>query len=305
MINNNFEITYFIKQLHEDYLHCAIEKTDLTYEKKLEIKKKIIETKYNIPQFVNWRKISNFDSKYTSSKIIEMGKFEAENLKYNNTPNNFSNFNNSAIDDSFYLTVTKAKINNKLIGYYFKFEKKTIDYSKNILSFPNKTLSAKCDNPPSKSINKKNESAIKRDNMNLNHIISGPNEINDKFVPHNSFVFDLDYENLAFKRLEKSDNSLNVLLKEKIMKAIEDEEKNNRKENDEEDEEENDEENEEEYDEEDESSLNIDKKDTKQMKNNFQNIFLHTEKTTSANEYYKVNLSKIHFLQFNFERNVC
>ena len=40
MINNNFEITYFIKQLHEDYLHCAIEKTDLTYEKKLEIKKK-------------------------------------------------------------------------------------------------------------------------------------------------------------------------------------------------------------------------------------------------------------------------
>ncbi len=304
MINNNFEITYFIKQFHEDYLHCAIEKSDLTFEKKLEIKKKIIETKYNIPQLVNWRKISNFDSKYTSSKIIEMGKFETENPKFNITPNNSNNFNNNGMDDSFYLTVSQAKINKKVVGYYFKFEKKIMDYSKKLLTLPNKTLTLKFENNNTpKSLYQKNESVTKKDNINFKNIIAGQNEINDKFVPQNSFVFDLDYDNLAFKRVEKSDNALNVLLKEKIMKAIEEEE-NNRKENEEEDEEENDEEDEEENDEEYDSSSNVDKKETKPIKNNFQNIFLHSEKTTS-NDYYKVNLSKIHYLQYNYERNVC
>ena len=304
MINNNFEITYFIKQFHEDYLHCAIEKSELTNDKKLEIKKKIIETKYNTPQIINWRKIVNFDSKYTSSKIIEISKFDTDTPKYG-TSNIYNNFNNSGIDDCFYLTVTPAKINKKKIGYFFKLEKKIMDYSKNLLSYPNKTLTLKLENNHSqKSLYQKNEAITKKDNVNLNNVITGPNEINDKFVPKNSLVFDLDYDNLAFKRVEKSNNSLNELLKQKIMKAIEDEEINNKKEKEEENEEEDDEEDEE-YNEEYESSSNIEKKETKTIKNNFQNIFLQTEKTINNNEYYKVNLSKIHFLQYNYLRNVC
>ena len=310
MIKNNFEITYFIKQLYDDYLNSAMEISEINYEKKLELKRNIIEKKYNTPQLINWRKLINFDSKYVSSKILDFAKIESEfpitpihGLTPKNYNNNLNNNINNNIIDNFYLTVEPVKINKKTIGYYFQFEKTNNSKSSKIL--PNIT-------PKTLSLNYDTTFLTEQKiEMNLNkiqtvNVHNETNDINYNFIPENNYSFDLDLDNLAFKRIKNCDDSLNLILKERIMKVLkEDENKKKKNENEEEEEEEF----EEDEEEENEVSNSFDEiKETPKIKslNSFRNDLFRQEKPNNENDnYYKVNLSNLHFLMYNFSRNVC
>ncbi len=50
ILNNDVEITFFIKQFYEDFLNISIENEQLNSEQKLNLKKKILNKKYKIKQ---------------------------------------------------------------------------------------------------------------------------------------------------------------------------------------------------------------------------------------------------------------
>ena len=287
LINNNVEITFFIKQFYEDFLSLVIEGKELTSEEKLNLKTTILNKKYKKSVNVIWRKIKIMDSKISS------GIFDFKNSlnPHNKHPNQ-----NEYIDKTFCLSVNEVIMNNKVEGYIFRFDK--IE-SPNKIS--NNMLSFFYSGPERKSSSPINQiKRISKTNLNIQ-----PN-----FVPLSSFNFKLNLNNLAYTGSEnEASDSLRQYMEKEVMKEIkqrkirekelkEKEEENEEKEEDEDDEyEESDE-----YSDDDEN-LSHEKKNI--IIENTNNNILNREatKTKIDDSYYKVNFSKIKFSQYDFSKH--
>ena len=324
VINNNVEITYFIKQFYEDFLQLAIENGQLTSEQKLKIKKNILNKKYKTQNNIIWRRIDSCDSKYNSSKLIE--------LKHSLFPKNKINNNNPYLDDYYNLIVSDIVINKKIIGFLFKFEK--IDYklinSTKILPLTS-NLAKNKPNIKHNNTNYKIESVnydilLNNSSNNSNHSNNYTNQlivpnlnIDPNYIPNSTFNFKLNIDDLTYQGVdERGNDTLREYMKQEVMREIEEENKREalKKKLEEEEEDE-----EEENNEEDDENSDIQSSSnafSDNIKNSDKNVI---NKTSSMNlqnnnlkgllnkpkvedEYYKVNYSRIKFLKYDFSKNM-
>ena len=305
VINNKIEISFFIKQFYQDFLQVAIKSEhNLTPEQKLKIKKKILLRKYRNPININWRKLDFFESRYISTKFDAKSSLLEKEYKHE-----CDNFN-----DYFTLVFSEVKINEKVIGYLFRFEKiilslKGID---NTL-LPSKTLANK------KSFNKiksKLGNPIPKRKNFSNDLFLLSNEkssftINKNFIPNSTFNFELDINNLTFKGNDeiKSNNSLIEKMKQIVTQELDKLNENTGK----------DEENEEEEDEEDEcSSEKTSSNNSSSSYHNNENLVTNLNekiepsdkfknnslgKSRTEDEYYKIDFTNIKYLKYDFKKH--
>jgi len=319
VINNNVEITYFIKQFYEDFLQLAIENGQLTSEQKLSLKKNILNKKYKTPNNIIWRRLDSCDSKYNSSKLIE--------LKHSIFPKNKTYNNNSYLDDYFTLIVSDIIINKKLIGYIFKFEKsdyKLINSTK-ILPLTSNLSKNKPNikhNNTYYKLEKANYDALLNNNStnsnNNNNKLIVPNlNIDYNYIPNSTFNFKLNINDLTYEGVDETGNdSLREYMKNEVMREIEEE--NQREALKKKLEEEEDEEEEEEINEDDDSDIQSSSNVISDNKISDKNIINKTQSMNTQNtnlknilnkskvedEYYKVNCSKIKFLKYDYSKNM-
>ena len=153
IINSNYEITSFIKQLNEE-LNNNLTLTNKEYidfeisdiindenailrlnengsnknlninsiinksiENKLKNKRKIIKTKYLCPRKITW-KIENKDK----ASVLYSEKIKSKTLSLLLSDNNNTENGNNKYEKNFSMLVKEAYISNKHIGYYFYFK---------------------------------------------------------------------------------------------------------------------------------------------------------------------------------------
>ena len=115
IMNNNIEITYYIRELYEEFLKLAVEINELKPYKKLMLKKKILIKKFSTPTLINWKRSDFSESMYVSTRIADILKRSQINSKEPPKGN--------VIELLFYMTVNEVIINGKTVGYIFKLEK--------------------------------------------------------------------------------------------------------------------------------------------------------------------------------------
>ena len=254
VINNNIEITFFIKQFYEEFLQIAIEyNNQLSSEQKIKIKRNILIKKYKNPVEIIWRRSDVFESNYISTKIDIKSTIYPKNGK-----------NNILLDDIFLLVVNDVIINKKLVGYIFRFEK---------INF-NNTSSSKVILPSINLINKQSlnlSNSIKMEEVvpqrinysnDFNVITNTKNDfyIDYNFIPNSKLNFKFNLDNLSFKKSEELTSNYSMLneMRDFVLNELE---KENKKLEKKEKEEENEEESEEDEDSsEDESHSSDDNK---------------------------------------------
>ena len=304
MMNNNIEITYYIRDIYEQFLKLAIEMGQLTPEQKLNLKKKIIIKNYSNPNLINWKKSDLMESLYVSTRIVDI-------IKRNNSKIIPNNNNNSVQELTFYLTVIEQIINNKITGYLFKLEKPLNDdiYSKNLKNSEIKL----------KIANKNLTSAVLRSNVD-----SSPKKSNlivpPDFVPTSNTNLKLDVQTFNYKLSKQlNKNTLTDFVKSKYLSKIEKEKLKliNEKEEEEEEEEEDDEEEFEELEEyEEEKEVTEENNKLKNSRIQFLNQKKIMEKSPAIKsiknnpiepktntEYYNVNFKKIKLYEYDFNKN--
>ena len=311
IISNNIEITIFIKQFYEEFLQFAIKyNNQLTAEQKINIKRNIIAKKYKNPVNINWKRTEVFESKYFSVKLNM-----ANTINVGMSKRGIVN-----CDDYFSLIVNEVIINNKSIGYIFRFEKlitnnissSKIPLTNTIIKKQNKSIKTKIEDITPKRKNYSNDIYYP---FNKNDFQIEPN-----FIPNSTFNFKLNTKNLTYIPNESiSSHSLKDEIKDIVIHELNEEKKKIEKEN-----EENEEESEEENDEDDSedssyesvnSNNNNNKKDNDIININDENFVkkkITIEKTKSnvllkgktEIEFYKVNFSKIKFLKYDYTKNI-
>ena len=305
VINNNIEITFFIKQFHEEFLQIVIEyNNQLTNEEKLKIKRNILK-KYKNPVNVFWKRNEVFESKFINSTKLDL----KNSIIKKPSKNNFNNF-----DDFFNLMINDIIINEKLIGYIFRFEKlnynnitstKVIVSTKNLInkqtSIQNNTL-------------KMDEITPKRKNFSNDFYKLNPQkndfQIDSNFIPDSNFNFKLNIDNMSYKPTHELSYNYSVLneMKNFVYDELEKKNKKLEKNNN------NEEESEKEEDEVNSSLSSNYSKSNSYSSNKKETINAQKVKTISITNiqktkldddyYYKVNFSKIKFLIFDFSKNI-
>ena len=170
IINSNYEITSFIKQLNDDFIsklnisdkeftesdigneenlflkineigsnkkiniNSIINKSN---ENKLKNKKKLIKLKFLCPRKIDWV-IENTDK----ASILYSEKFKNKTLSLLLNDNNCEMENNK-YETKFLMLVKEAYISNRHVGYYFYFKKLNNLYNKNATLKLNKKLKLK------------------------------------------------------------------------------------------------------------------------------------------------------------------
>lgn len=114
IINSTTDITTFIKEFHEEFLRCAIEKEEKTPEEKIQIKKNIINSKFKTQTPISWRIIEKEVKKVNESNSMADLTEITENLSNNKF--------NKIRKEHFFLTVTDIILCGKQEGYIFKLE---------------------------------------------------------------------------------------------------------------------------------------------------------------------------------------
>ena len=99
MMNNNIEITYYIKQLYQDFLKYAINMGDLTFQQKLNLKKKILLKNYSSPTLINWKRIEFNETGLITTRIVDLLK------KKKKDKNKLKFRDNEVIEQLYYLSV--------------------------------------------------------------------------------------------------------------------------------------------------------------------------------------------------------
>ena len=322
VINNNVEITYFIKQFYEDFLQLAIENGQLTSEQKLNLKKNILNKKYKTQNNIFWRRLDACDSKYNSSKLIE--------IKHSIFPKNKA-YSNYFLDDYYNLIVSDILINKKIIGFIFKFEKTdyklinstkvlplTSNLSKSKPNIKHNNTNYKLEKPNYDTL-LNNDGNIPNNKKNNNNQLIVPNlNIDINYIPNSNFNFKLNIDDLTYEGVEERGNdTLREYMKQEVMREIEEENKREalKKKLEEEEEDEEEENNEEDDENSDiESSSNVISENKISDKNlinktpsmNIQNNNLKNllNKPKVEDEYYKVNYSRIKFLKYDYSKNM-
>ena len=331
-INSNIEITYFIKQFYEEFLQIASECYEQNLEKKYELKKSILMTKFKNPRIINWKKSDYFDKKNTS-KTIDFSPNYIQKKRHSIIQNSF------ITDENFLLTVKEAFLNNKLQGYYFQFEKYNNDLSP---TSSNKLLSLnslKTTANQKKKKKSKTELTTISNTINLNNFnpsnyttIYNTNNntlnIRTNFIPDSNFNFQLNPENFYFEGRDNYDNTLTEYLKNEVFEKINSEKNESiyfeTSEEIEEEEEENEEEEEEsgyirnsEIDESSQFSPKNKKNSsllyvetTTKKKSSFSNFGGYTSTNSNVNsnkqedDFYKINFSKIKYSIYDYNQGI-
>ncbi len=278
MMNNNIEITYYIKQLYQDFLRYAVNMGELTPQQKLNLKKKIILKNYSIPTLINWKRTEFNESRLITTRVVDLLKKtrkETNKLKFKQ---------NGIIEQLFYLSVKEEVINNKAVGYLFKIEipeeeLKRVPSSTIKMPFLNKKSFRKIN-----SLATRTSEAMSLENLNIPH----------DYIPQSNLNVQLDINSFTYKLNNTENNDeIKEYAKRKILKLSE------KKKNDNEDEEE------EEEEEENNSSeivdptfINNNKKFNYKSSSDSENIIKYSNKKTD--EFYQVNCHKIKLFIYNF-----
>ena len=211
IINSNYEITSFIRQLNDDFIanltlsnkeFTEFEVSDITndenltskineinnnqklnvystinksLESTLKNKKKLIKTKFLCPRKITW-KIENTDK----ASVLYSEKYENKTFTLLLNDNNFENENK--YEQNFLMTVREAYILNKHVGYYFYFKKLKISYNKN------KSLRL------SKKLKRKKNSLFK--DVNVEEILSYTNKKEDKPTKIKNYRASFSHKNI-------------------------------------------------------------------------------------------------------------
>ena len=147
LLNSEIEIIYFIEQLYEEFLTFLINNENVSHEKRLEIKTKLIKKFFTQPDIIYWKDIdSSFNGNENNVNLIEMDHHENNNnisgklnilkkknskikhtiLKYSNIITNHNMILNETKEKLFELNIKECKINDKVVAYVFKFQKADI-----------------------------------------------------------------------------------------------------------------------------------------------------------------------------------
>ena len=137
MLNGTCEILKYIKQFQEELIarNIELEKEHIKISK-LDLKKGILNRKFNKPLVINWSLRSKkymeqnnivsedfvakkFGGKYTEFSTINNTKLETINVFLGGTENDNANAN---AKKTFILTVEKCKFGKVKYGYLFRFE---------------------------------------------------------------------------------------------------------------------------------------------------------------------------------------
>ena len=295
MMNNNIEITYYIRDIYEEFLKLAVEMGQLTPQQKLNLKKNIIMKNYSTSTLVSWKKSDLMESFYVSTRIVDIIKRTNSKI----IPNN------NVQELFFYLTVKEQLINNKIVGYFFKLEKPSNDDIKYSKLY-------KLSDIKYKTINKNFSSSILKSNIESPSNKSNLN-ISADFIPSSNTNLKLDVQTLNYKLSKKINTStITHFVKDKFLSKVEKEKLNlisKKNEEDDEDDEEDDES--EENDEESEDSIDFKKSqihilnskkliDKSPGRKSMKDIPI---EPTNNDEYYKINFKKIKFFEYNYKNN--
>ena len=274
VINNNIEITYYIKEIYQDFLKIAFETGELTSIQKLNLKKKIIAKNYSNATLINWRK-NNFVEEFSKMNDVKRTK----------THNKIFNREKSVPEQVFYLTVNEEIINGKVVGYIFKLEKPNFNEIKS-----------------SALINYRKTKGKLSSTIAKNHNISFPSEqlnISPDFIPVSKKNVKLEVNTFKLKLSDTKNNDLADYVKDKFILKFEGDQKSKKVQIEEEEEED-----EEDEDMNESSSFDVHfpkiKKKITVRKSILQNIIAETK---SLDEYYKVNLNNIKLYKYNYYRN--
>ena len=282
MMNNNIEITYYIKQLYQEFLKYAIIMGELTPAQKLNIKRKIILKNYETPTLINWKRSDLNESRFVSTRLVDLLKKNNKAFTKENIPH----------EQLFFLSVNEEIINNKTVGYIFKLEIPNINELQNISISSNRlSLETK-----KKFIKYKSLNVNKKDEKFLQKI-----HIPSDFIPESQLSLQLDVNTLTYKLKKKkngNDNSIQNYVKKKMSERMKLQKKI----------EEEDEEEEEDSEEDSSDFVKSDSLNVEIMKKKFsqQNKSLNSSLiTNNKNEdYYKISFSKIKLYLYNFKKNL-
>ena len=309
MIDNNIEITYYIQQFYDEFLINYNENKNMTLEEKMILKRKILK-KFSTSTLIIWNNCRFNDSYYYSTRIVDILQ------RLNNTT---IHRENDLPQKLLYLTVYEEIINNKVIGYLFKFDKvdnEMINTEINKLSILNKMTN----------------------NLIINNAIDVSKErlnISPNFIPDSNINLQLDTNSFSYKFIDNNNNldSITNYAKNKIFQKIKTENEYEEIDGDDdnrESEEESEEESYEESDEEknhEEDDKNIDENSKENYKkindkiidgeeikfidnynNDIKSIKMESNKKNIKNSqndnYYKINFSKIKLLIYNYNYNM-
>ena len=152
LLNSEIEIIYFIEQIYEEYLTFLINNENVSLEKRLEVKIKLVKKFYNHPDVIYWKDMDSFNNEITHN-LIDYEKSE----KYNNLNDKKNLFNkknsitklnrlkysiianpnfmlNEPSKRLLELYVKELKINGNVVAYIFKFQKTNLSDEDNINS---------------------------------------------------------------------------------------------------------------------------------------------------------------------------
>ena len=277
MMNNNIEITYYIKQLYQDFLRYAVNMGELTPQQKLNLKKKIILKNYSIPTLINWKRTEFNESRLITTRVVDLLKKtrkETNKLKFKE---------NGIIEQLFYLTVKEEIINNKAVGYLFKLEipeeeLKRVPSSTIRLPFVNKRSLRKIN-----SLATRTSEAMSLENFNIPY----------DYIPQSNLNLQLDINSFTYKLNNTETNEeIKEYAKRKILKL------NEKKKIENEDEEEEEEEEENSSDIVDSNFMHNNKKFNDKSSSDSDNFIKYSNKKTD--DFYQVNCNKIKLFIYNF-----
>ena len=339
VMNSAVDITDYIKQFNEDFLKYVVDNEGLDPEQKLILKQTILLKKFKSPVLINWKINEFLELKHKLLKNNNEGTSDIDSF-LSPKGRSYSKINGFQ-DENFILTVEEATIRKKKVGYIFKFEKigresnsfigssfynknvstdklqilKKTNIFKNVEDSPKKNISGKI--APLSSVQDGND-------FQLNHtnVFQPANTLIEKsYVPESNFKFMLDPVSLSYKTtFLPNEEKLNEYLKHQALQKINAVQKTMKRKDESSDSESSSESNSDtsnqvsdEYSNSEQSqssdqySSSNDITIVSSEKNKNINVMVTPKSETrlkvNQNQYYKVDISKIKYIIFNYQKN--
>jgi hypothetical protein len=238
--NGNMEILKFIKEFNEELIKHSMDE-EKTTEEIMNIKRKIISSKFKKPTPIVWKKAEGEQgTKFkttqleTEQSIVDKTeqKTSKNDSKNTRTDNKFltANFYNNEVE--LVLTISEVVVNKKQEGYSFKFElakKETgdkIEESNTLLQLETqnlnigKELDKQLREAASTSKKSLNIGSMKETPFPGNDFESNSIKIDKNFVPDSENFFMLDPQKMSYLINPKNVNEVKEAIREEAIKKI-------------------------------------------------------------------------------------
>ena len=213
-INGNLGIIEFIKEFYEEFLKCVIENENKSHDQRVNIRNKIIKTKYTGKNvLITWKNNALTGWFFSSKKIMlesmsgfhsfqgpRANKASVNNLCEIDKDSNIlgvgatTTIGNNSEATKFFLNVTEQRINKELVGFVFKFS-----------TIP---------------VNRHTSTLLKEGVVSVNTLLKSTKIINNDYIPPALSKFQLDVDNLSYK-CTFNNNTAETSLEEKRTKMRE------------------------------------------------------------------------------------